>query len=50
MTHVGDLITVSGGVLNKFLTDGQCLLSVELKACDQKGEIKISGNASIILI
>jgi len=50
MTHVGDVITVSGVVVSKSRNDNKWLVDIELQACDQENEIKISGKACIVLI
>jgi acyl dehydratase len=47
ITHVGDILTCSGLVTKK-TGDGACrLLTVELQAMDQRGDIKITGSAVI---
>ena len=50
MTHVGDIITVKGKVVNKLLVNNKWVIDLDLEARDQSGEVKLSGNASIVLI
>jgi acyl dehydratase len=50
MTRIGDIITVKGKVVNKSLVNNQWVIDLDLEACDQSGEVKLSGNASIVII
>jgi acyl dehydratase len=49
MTRVGDRITVSGTVVDKFAAGDERCIRVEITARDQTGEAKTSGNAVIAL-
>ncbi|WP_334187534.1 MaoC family dehydratase [Noviherbaspirillum sp.] len=49
ITHVGDAITCSGKVVEKFEKDGEQRVRVELTTTDQNGEIKLRGDAVIAL-
>ena len=50
MTRIGDIITVKGEVINKSIVNNKWVIDLDLEACDQSGEVKLSGNASIVLI
>ena len=50
MTRIGDIITVKGEVINKSIVNNKWVIDLNLEACDQSGEVKLSGNASIVLI
>lgn len=43
VTRMGDAITVCGKVLKKQVKDGENIVTCEVAALDQNGEIKISG-------
>ena len=49
MTHVGDQITVSGRVVEKFIDGDTRCIRVEVAATDQHGTAKTSGTAVIAL-
>ena len=49
MTRVGDAITVSGRVVEKFANDGEQCVRLEIAATDQKGEVKATGTAVVAL-
>ena len=49
ITHVGDAITCSGKVVEKFAQDGEQRVRVELTTTNQDGEIKLKGDAVIAL-
>lgn len=47
MTRIGDAITVRGRITEKFDDDGTPCVRIELRAADQRGEIKTAGSAVI---
>ncbi len=47
ITHLGDEITCSGKVVETFEDGGESHLRLELAAKDQKGEIKLAGQAVV---
>lgn len=49
ITHLGDLLTCSGKVAEKFERDGENLVKIEIQAVNQHGEVKITGDALIAL-
>ncbi|WP_151638526.1 MaoC family dehydratase [Noviherbaspirillum aerium] len=49
ITHVGDAITCSGKVVEKFEQDGEQRIRLELTTTDQNGDIKLKGDAVIAL-
>jgi acyl dehydratase len=49
ITHVGDSITCSGKVMEKFEQDGEKRVRVELTTINQDGQIKLKGEATIAL-
>lgn len=49
ITHVGDAVTCSGKVVEKFEQDGEKRVRLELTTTDQHGEIKLKGDAVIAL-
>jgi acyl dehydratase len=49
ITHLNDRITCSGKVLEKFEKDGEKLVRLELTAANQSGDVKLSGQAVVVL-
>ena len=49
ITHLGDAVTCSGKVVEKFELDGEQRIRVELTTTNQDGEIKLKGDAVIAL-
>jgi acyl dehydratase len=49
ITHVGDVITCSGRVVEKFVQDGEQRLRLQLETVNQDGETKLSGEAVVAL-
>jgi len=49
ITHLGDAVTCSGKVVEKFEQDGEQRIRVELTTTNQDGEIKLKGDAVIAL-
>lgn len=49
ITHLGDILTCSGQVAEKFERDGENLVKIEIQAANQHGEVKITGDALIAL-
>jgi acyl dehydratase len=49
ITHLGDVVTCSGKVIEKFAQDGEQRIRVELTTTNQHGEIKLKGDAVIAL-
>ena len=49
ITHLGDAVTCSGKVIEKFEQDGEQRIRVELTTANQLGEIKLKGDAVIAL-
>ena len=47
IVYVGDTITCHGEVVDKVEIDGVYLLKLKLKAVDQKGESKLTGDAQV---
>lgn len=47
MTYVGDAITCTGIVAEKWTEEGVGLLRLNLRACDQNGKVKLSGEAVV---
>ena len=47
VTHLGDTVTCSGKVIEKFEQDGEQRIRVELTTTNQAGEIKLKGDAVI---
>ena len=47
ITRVGERITCTGRVTKKLERDGERLVQVELKAANDAGEVKVSGDALI---
>lgn len=45
MTYVGDAITCTGTVAEKWTEEGVGLVRLNLRACDQHGKVKLSGEA-----
>lgn len=49
ITHVADVITCAGKVVEKFEQDGEKRIRVELTTTNQDGEIKLKGEAVVAL-
>jgi acyl dehydratase len=49
MTCIGDAITTSGKIVEKFTDEGESCVRVEIAAADQTGEVKAVGNAVVAL-
>lgn len=49
MTNIGDAITASGKIIEKFMHDGEQCVRIEVAAVDQTGEVKTTGTAVIAL-
>ena len=49
ITNLGDEITCSGRVADKFERGGEKLVSLEIQATNQRGEVKLVGDALIAL-
>jgi acyl dehydratase len=49
ITHLGDAVTCSGKVIEKFEQDGEQRIRIELTTTNQNGEIKLKGDAVIAL-
>ncbi len=49
ITHLGDAVTCSGKVIEKFEQDGEQRIRVELTTTNQNGEIKLRGDAVIAM-
>ena len=49
ITHLGDAVTCSGKVIEKFEQDGEQRIRVELTTTNQNGEIKLKGDAVIAI-
>jgi acyl dehydratase len=43
MTHIGDVITCTGKITEKYEVDGETRIAGTLQAVDQNGEVKVSG-------
>jgi acyl dehydratase len=49
MTHLGDVITCSGRINEKYAVAGEGLITGSVQAADQNGDIKVSGTFSAAL-
>lgn len=49
ITHLGHIITCSGKVVEKFETEGERRVKVEIQTANQYGEVKILGDAVVAL-
>ncbi len=49
MTHIGDRITATGTVTEKFERDGRVCVRISISAVDQHGETKTTGEAVVAL-
>lgn len=43
MTHLGDIITCSGTITEKYEADGEARIAGTVQAADQNGDIKVTG-------
>ena len=44
MTHLGDVITCTGTITEKYEADGEARVAGKVQAADQNGDIKVLGN------
>ncbi len=49
ITHLGDIVTCTGKVVEKFVVDGEKRVKVEIRSANQHGEVKIVGDAVVAL-
>lgn len=49
ITHVGDEITCTGVVKDKYMENGEQRVMLDLQAVDQNGEVKLSGEAVVAI-
>lgn len=49
ITHLGDAITCTGKVVQKFEADGERRVKVEIQTANQAGETRILGDATVAL-
>lgn len=49
MTHIGDAISARGQVTEKLLLEGERRVRVAVEARDQRGEVKTTGSALVVL-
>ena len=49
ITHLGDVLSCSGKVAEKFERNGERLIKVDLQAANQHGEVKLTGEALLAL-
>jgi acyl dehydratase len=49
ITHLGNAITCSGHVLEKYEQDGERRVKIEIRTANQFGEVKILGDAVVAL-
>jgi acyl dehydratase len=49
ITHLGNMVTCTGKVVEKLERDGERIVRIEIQAANQFGEIKTAGEASIAL-
>lgn len=49
ITHLGNVITCRGRVVQKFEADGECRVRIEIESANQFGETKITGEAIVAL-
>lgn len=47
ITHLGDRMTCSGTVVEIFEEEGERRAKLEIKACNQEGDLKIAGDAVV---
>ena len=43
MTHLGDVITCTGTITEKYEADGEARIAGKLQAADQNGDVKVTG-------
>jgi acyl dehydratase len=43
MTHLGDIITCTGSITEKYESDGEARIAGKVQAVDQDGDVKVSG-------
>ncbi len=44
MTRIGDVITCSGTITEKYEVDGEARIAGKVQAVDQNGDVKVTGN------
>jgi acyl dehydratase len=44
MTRIGDVITCSGTITEKYEADGEARIAGKVQAVDQNGDVKVTGN------
>lgn len=49
ITHIKDVITCSGEVVEKFQEAGETRVRLQIQAADQTGDVKLSGQAVVAL-
>jgi acyl dehydratase len=49
ITHLGDAITCTGKVVQKFEADGERRVKIEIQTANQAGETRIVGDATVAL-
>lgn len=49
ITHLGDRISCTGKVQEKFEKNGEKLVRIEIQSANERGEVKIMGDALIVL-
>ena len=49
ITHLGDQVHCQARVAEKLFQNGECCVALELTACNQSGEIKLTGTAVVAL-
>lgn len=49
ITHLGDIVTCTGKVVEKFVVDGEKRVKLEIRSANQHGEVKIVGDAVVAL-
>lgn len=49
MTHLGDIITCSGTITEKYEADGEARIAGTVQAADQNGDIKVTGTFAAAL-
>lgn len=49
ITHVGERITCAGKVVEKFRQDGQACVRIDVTTVNQGGQVKLAGQALVVL-
>lgn len=50
ITNLGDKITCTGKVIEKFEKDGESRVRLEIQAANQNGDVKLAGQAEVALL